>query len=152
MESNRRRFLRQSLTTAAGLAATVLPGKLFTEPLTHRPLVSRDKGMPMKVAKSLLRFSAIGLNHGHIYGQCNGLLEAGAELKWVYDADAKKEIAIIDSIINRKYLNEAGSGANSTMTAILGRECAAVCRKMSWEELNRSSQQFDTQLDLSKFD
>src|SRR4051812_9225741 len=35
-------------------------------------------------------FAAAFLEHGHIYGQCNGLLEAGAELKWVYDPDAKK--------------------------------------------------------------
>jgi predicted dehydrogenase len=35
-------------------------------------------------------FAAAYLEHGHIYGQCNGLLEAGAELKWVYDGDVKK--------------------------------------------------------------
>ena len=32
-------------------------------------------------------FAATHLDHGHIYGQCNGLIEAGAELKWVYDSD-----------------------------------------------------------------
>ena len=31
--------------------------------------------------------SVIGLQHGHIYAMCNGLLEAGATLKWVYDED-----------------------------------------------------------------
>ena len=30
-------------------------------------------------------FAVIGLEHGHIYGMTNGLLEAGAALKWVYD-------------------------------------------------------------------
>ncbi len=35
-------------------------------------------------------FAAAHLDHGHIYGQTNGLLEAGAELKWVYDPDPKK--------------------------------------------------------------
>jgi predicted dehydrogenase len=34
--------------------------------------------------------AAIGLDHGHIYGMCNGLLEAGAELRWVYDPDPAK--------------------------------------------------------------
>ena len=38
-------------------------------------------------------FAAAFLDHGHIYGQCNGLLEAGATLKWVYDADPKKVAA-----------------------------------------------------------
>jgi predicted dehydrogenase len=36
------------------------------------------------------RFGAIGLDHGHIYGQCNGLIEAGGELVWVFDPDPKK--------------------------------------------------------------
>jgi predicted dehydrogenase len=35
-------------------------------------------------------FAAVALEHGHIYGMCNGLLEAGAELKWVYDPDPAK--------------------------------------------------------------
>ncbi len=32
-------------------------------------------------------FAATSLDHGHIYGQCNGLVEAGGTLKWVYDTD-----------------------------------------------------------------
>ncbi len=35
-------------------------------------------------------FAAVALEHGHIYGMCNGLVEAGAELKWVYDPDPEK--------------------------------------------------------------
>ena len=35
-------------------------------------------------------FAAAHLDHGHIYGMCNGLVEAGATLKWVYDPDPKK--------------------------------------------------------------
>lgn len=32
-------------------------------------------------------FAAMHLDHGHIYGMCAGLTEAGAELRWVYDPD-----------------------------------------------------------------
>ncbi|WP_438348338.1 Gfo/Idh/MocA family protein [Paenibacillus sp. FA6] len=32
----------------------------------------------------------VALDHGHIYGMCNGLIEAGATLKWVYDPDESK--------------------------------------------------------------
>ncbi len=32
----------------------------------------------------------VGLDHGHIYGMCNGLHEAGAEIALVYDPDPKK--------------------------------------------------------------
>ena len=35
-------------------------------------------------------FAAISLDHGHIYGMCNGLREAGATLKSVYDPDPEK--------------------------------------------------------------
>ncbi|TDQ42026.1 Gfo/Idh/MocA family protein [Aureibacillus halotolerans] len=47
------------------------------------------EGKPAPVVKkNEFVFSVIGLNHGHIYGMCNGLLEAGATLKSVYDPDA----------------------------------------------------------------
>jgi predicted dehydrogenase len=49
------------------------------------------KGKPNPVVqKGEFIFAAIGLDHGHIYGQCNGLIEAGANLKSVYDPDPKK--------------------------------------------------------------
>jgi predicted dehydrogenase len=35
-------------------------------------------------------FAAVALDHGHIYGQCNGLIEAGAELRYVHDPDPAK--------------------------------------------------------------
>ncbi|HMP89503.1 MAG TPA: Gfo/Idh/MocA family oxidoreductase [Kiritimatiellia bacterium] len=35
-------------------------------------------------------FAAAALDHGHIYGQVNGLREAGGTLKWVYDPDDGK--------------------------------------------------------------
>ncbi len=40
--------------------------------------------------KGEFRFAAIGLDHGHIFGMCNGLVEAGAELVSVYDPDPAK--------------------------------------------------------------
>jgi predicted dehydrogenase len=36
------------------------------------------------------KFAAVALDHGHINGQCNGLIEAGAELRWVFDPDPLK--------------------------------------------------------------
>ncbi|GAB2539711.1 Gfo/Idh/MocA family protein [Gracilibacillus alcaliphilus] len=36
------------------------------------------------------QIAAIGLDHGHIYGMCNGLIEAGAKLMYVYDSDPEK--------------------------------------------------------------
>ncbi len=34
--------------------------------------------------------AAVALDHGHIFGMCNGLAEAGAHVKWVYDPDPEK--------------------------------------------------------------
>ncbi|SFQ32024.1 Predicted dehydrogenase [Butyrivibrio proteoclasticus] len=49
------------------------------------------KGKPAPVVnKGEFVIAAIALDHGHIYGMCNGLIEAGATLKWVYDRDVKK--------------------------------------------------------------
>ena len=42
------------------------------------------------VRKGEFPFAAIGLDHGHIYGQCDGLIGAGATLKSVYDPDEAK--------------------------------------------------------------
>ena len=41
-------------------------------------------------------FAAAALDHRHIYGMCNGLIEAGATLKWVYDPEPARSQAFAD--------------------------------------------------------
>jgi predicted dehydrogenase len=54
-------------------------------------------GKPTPVVKpGDFAIAAIALDHGHIYGQCSALAEAGATLKWVYDPDPRKVAAFID--------------------------------------------------------
>jgi predicted dehydrogenase len=49
------------------------------------------KGKPKPVCQpGEFLFAAVALDHGHINGQCNGLVEAGAELRWVFDPDPQK--------------------------------------------------------------
>jgi predicted dehydrogenase len=49
------------------------------------------KGKPEPVCQpGDFKFAAVALDHGHIYGQCNGLIEAGGELCWVFDPDTHK--------------------------------------------------------------
>lgn len=49
------------------------------------------QGKPAPVCKpGEFPFAAVALDHGHIYGQTNGLVEAGGEVRWVYDADPAK--------------------------------------------------------------
>lgn len=66
------------------------------------------KGKPNPVvAPGEFQVGVTVLEHGHIYGMCNGLKEAGATLKWVYDPDPKKveefrktfpEVQVADSL------------------------------------------------------
>ena len=56
--------------------------------------VSAVKPKPV-VAPGEFVFAAAALDHGHIYGQTNGLIEAGATLKWVYDPDPAKVDAFL---------------------------------------------------------
>jgi predicted dehydrogenase len=49
------------------------------------------EGKPSPVVKKgEFPFAAVALDHGHIYGQCKGLTEAGGELRFVYDPDPVK--------------------------------------------------------------
>jgi predicted dehydrogenase len=49
------------------------------------------KGKPAPVVKpGEFQFAAVALDHGHIFGQCNGLIEAGGDLRYVYDPDPAK--------------------------------------------------------------
>lgn len=55
------------------------------------------EGKPQPVCKpGEFVIAAMALEHGHIYGMCNGLIEAGAVLKWVYDADPAKVQSFCD--------------------------------------------------------
>jgi predicted dehydrogenase len=49
------------------------------------------KGKPEPVCRpGAFKFAAVALDHGHIYGMCNGLIEAGGDLCWVFDPDSSR--------------------------------------------------------------
>src|SRR4051794_3167819 len=53
------------------------------------------QGKPRPVVRpGEFRFAAMYLDHGHINGMCNGLVEAGAELAVVYDPDRARAEAL----------------------------------------------------------
>ena len=90
MESNRRNFLRHSFVSATGMAAaTMLPGELFGHDLhsTNRPeeiILQREQ---RSVPKESIRFSVIGINHGHILGMVDSLIEGGGQLVAVFSRE-----------------------------------------------------------------
>ncbi len=66
------------------------------------------------------------------------------------DADPQKEKAFIDSITSGRFVNEAHSGAVSTLTAILGSVAAYRREEITWDELLASDERVDPMIDLSK--
>lgn len=77
-------------------------------------------------------FAAVALDHGHIYGMANGLTEAGAQLKWVYDPDEAKvaeflqkfpqakAAASLDEILNNKEVQLVAAAAVPNLRGELG--------------------------------
>jgi len=81
-KASRRKFLNASITAAAGAAVmSALPEK--TVCADERLHVEPIRGKRRKVGPRI-RFSAIGLNHGHIYGQVGAVLRGGGELVSVF--------------------------------------------------------------------
>ncbi|MDG5787092.1 Gfo/Idh/MocA family oxidoreductase [Evansella sp. AB-P1] len=64
------------------------------------------KGKPNRVVEEgEFSFAAMGLDHGHIYGMCNGLIEAGGDLVKVYDPDPKKVDVFLQKFPHVKVAN-----------------------------------------------
>jgi myo-inositol 2-dehydrogenase / D-chiro-inositol 1-dehydrogenase len=78
--------------------------------------------------------------------------KAGVFQSALQDADANKEIAFIKSIETGQFLNETRSGAESTLSTILGRDAAMSGDVMTWDKMISSSAKLDPKLNLSQFD
>jgi predicted dehydrogenase len=87
MQIKRRNFIKQSLSSAAGLAtAAMLPADFFSRGLhdtSHPKEVIIEPTMQTRT-KETIRFSVIGINHNHITGMVNSLIAGGGELVMVY--------------------------------------------------------------------
>ncbi|HEY0771683.1 MAG TPA: hypothetical protein VGD31_15260, partial [Sphingobacteriaceae bacterium] len=77
---------------------------------------------------------------------------SGVFLSSLYDADANKHKNFISSIESGNYLNETGRGAESTLTAIMGRNAAEAQDTVTWGGVRFSNEKINTGLDLSQFD
>jgi predicted dehydrogenase len=63
---------------------------------TYAPTAAGNPGTRPVCEPGDFMFAAVGLDHGHINGMCNGLLEAGGRLRWVYDPDPVKVAAFLE--------------------------------------------------------
>jgi len=67
------------------------------------------------------------------------------------DADANKQAAFIGSVLTGNLLNEAVSGTESVLAAILGRMAAETGREVTWEELLKSTEVYDPKINFAQF-
>ncbi|KAB7730858.1 gfo/Idh/MocA family oxidoreductase [Rudanella paleaurantiibacter] len=81
IHANRRRFLKESISTAAGLVlAPAVPSLSAGTPISTPSFYIHDTTK----RANRIRFSVIGLNHGHIYGQVEAVVRGGGELVAFY--------------------------------------------------------------------
>jgi predicted dehydrogenase len=91
---NRRRFLTSTAGVVAG--AAIAPRAISAPSDTSATAGSKSSPFapgpkPSPVVKpGEFVFAAAHFDHSHIRGQCSGLAEAGATLKWIFEPDVKK--------------------------------------------------------------
>jgi len=120
-DSTRRQFVQTLSLGAAGAigCATTATGSPPAPPSSPPATQKADgqayapKAKPNPVVKpGEFVIAAAHLDHGHIHGQCNGLTEAGATLKWVYDPDPQKVADFVEKF--------PGTQVAPSLEAILG--------------------------------
>ncbi len=65
-------------------------------------------------------------------------------------ADAEKKKAFIESIASGKFHNQAAKGAESALSCIMARTAAYTGREVSWDETLKSTEVWDSRIDLKK--
>ena len=65
-------------------------------------------------------------------------------------ADPEKKKAFIESITSGEFHNQAALGAESALTAMMGREAAYHGHEMTWESLLKTNEHWESGIDLTK--
>jgi predicted dehydrogenase len=66
-------------------------------------------------------------------------------------ADSEKQKGFVASISSGQFQNQAAQGAESAMSAMLGRTAAYTGKLITWEELQKSKEVLDPRIDITKF-
>jgi len=66
-------------------------------------------------------------------------------------ADVEKQKWFVESITGGEFHNQAAQGAESALSAMLGRSAAYMGRLVTWDELMKSEEVYDPNIDISKF-
>jgi len=76
---------------------------------------------------------------------------AGAFRGALDQADSEKQKGFVNSITSGQFHNQSSQGAESALSAMLGRNAAYSGKMLTWEELLKSKAVYDPRIDLSKF-
>lgn len=86
INNNRRKFIKRTLATAAGIATSSISDGYEKLPEVVKP--AELFNIRSSSVKAAIRFSVIGLNHGHIYSQVEAVIRGGGELVAFYAKEA----------------------------------------------------------------
>ncbi len=76
---------------------------------------------------------------------------AAGKFKGALDqADPEKQKAFVASITSGQFHNQAALGAESAMSAMLGRMAAYTGRPATWDELQKSKEVYEPKIDITK--
>jgi predicted dehydrogenase len=80
---NRRKFLKYTAATATGMSLfSALPEKTFAS--GKFPETIAGEAVPKQSDNPRIKFSVIGINHGHIYSQVDAVIRGGGQLVALY--------------------------------------------------------------------
>jgi myo-inositol 2-dehydrogenase / D-chiro-inositol 1-dehydrogenase len=68
------------------------------------------------------------------------------------EADSEKQKAFVASITSGQFHNQAALGAESALSAMLGRTAAYTGKPMTWDALQKSKEVYDPRIDLTKIE
>jgi len=94
-EDNRRKFIRNSMSTAAGL---IMMSAIPNEVLSASVIPKTDEKDEEIVEAGRIKFAVIGMNHNHIYGQVEAVIRGGGQLVSYYAKEAD-----LTSAFGKKY-------------------------------------------------
>ncbi len=67
------------------------------------------------------------------------------------DADREKDRAFIESIVSGNFHNQVATGAESALSAMLGRMAARLGREVTWDELLSHGERYALNIDMRQF-
>ena len=75
---------------------------------------------------------------------------AGAFSDNLAQANSEKQKAFISSITSGQFHNQAADGVETVLTAILGRQAAYTGREVTWDQMLKSNEHWESHIDVTK--